>query len=371
MTTRLLSIPTLFAIATPLLACTGCPSDDTSPTGTRQPYVDEWRTEISGPAAQITSLSIGDRLTSDNFANRGNIEVRYEDGIDQITVEMQRFTIAKSQEDADAAFERMQLWAYNIATPAKPEPDDAEDACWAADVTGCYIRNYYEGQLQPVRDGVNFRVTIPRGWDGDLSLTTEDNLEEGIESYPDRSDIIVDGLAGNLSVDLDSGNVQVRMDPATDHFAGCPANDDCVAMGYMIGCGCTDPTNVTIANGTGQASNITVDVGNPDHWYTMVLENRGSFSAGQEFVCSATIDCDAFDLCEIDPDYATIEYQERAEVNFPGEPAIRGAGMRLALTSETCANIAYTEGPDDYEIEEFATEQRGDIRVCVGCLEDL
>src|SRR5690606_5545316 len=119
--------------------------------------------------------------------------------------------------------ERMKLWAYNMATPAKPEPDDAEDACWAADVTGCYIRNYYEGQLQPVRDGVNFRITIPRGWDGDLLLTTEDNLEEGIESYPDRSDIIVDGLAGNLSIDMDSGNAKVRMDPATDHFAGCSA----------------------------------------------------------------------------------------------------------------------------------------------------
>jgi hypothetical protein len=170
---------------------------------------------------------------------------------------------------------------------------------------------------------------------------------------------------------MDSGNVQVRMDPTTDHFAGCSANDACVEMGYMIGCGCTNPTNVTIANASGQASNITVDVGNPEAWYTMVLENRGSFSAGQEFVCSATIDCDAFDDCDIDPDYATIEYQERAEVNYPGEPAIPGAGMRIALTSESCANITYTESPDDYEIEEFPLEKRGDVRVCVGCLEDL
>jgi hypothetical protein len=368
MTTRLLSLPLLLAVASPLVVSTGCPRDEPGVGDDREPYVDDWRTELSGPAAQIKSLSIGDRLTSDNFANRGDIEVRYVDGTDQITIEMQRFTIAKDQATADAAFERMKFWAYDIATPAAPTPDDAADACWAPEVEGCYVRNYYEGQLQPVRDGVNFRITIPRGWDGDLAVTTEDNLEEGIESYPDRSDIIVDGLAGNLAADLDSGNIRVRMDAATDHYAGCSSNDTCVEMGYPIGCGCTDPTNVTIANNTGQASNITVDVGNPDAWYTMVLENHGSFSAGDEFVCTATIDCDAFPNCEIDPDYATIEYQERAEVNFPGEPAIRGAGIRLALSSEACANITYTEGPDDYEAETFPAEKRGDLQVCVGCL---
>ena len=369
MTTRQLSL-TLLVTLTPLLACNGCTGDD-GVGENREPYVDDWEEVASGPAAQITTLSIGDRLTSDNFANRGDIEVRYVDGINDITIEMQRFTIAKDQATADAAFERMKFWGYNIATPAPPTPEDAVDACWASpDVDGCYVRNYYEGQLQPVRDGVNFRVTIPRGWDGDLELTTEDNLEEGIDSYPDRSDIIVDGLAGNLLVDMDSGNIQVRMDPNTDHYAGCSSNDTCVEMGYPLGCGCSDPTNVSIANGTGQSSNITVDVGNPDAWYTMVLENRGTFSSSDEFVCTASIECDAFSTsCEIDPDYATIEYQERAEVNFPGEPAINGAGIRIALVSEACANITYTEGPDDYELDEFASEKRGDLNVCVGCLE--
>jgi hypothetical protein len=366
MTTRLLSLPLLVATATSLMSCT----EDHGPVGAgREPYVDDWVMEMSGPAAQIESLSIGDRLSSDNFANRGDIEIRYVTGTDQITIYMQRFTIAKNQEDADAAFERMKFWAYDIASPAPPTPDDAPDGCWQPDVTGCYVRNYYEGQLQPVRDGVNFRVEIPVGWDGDLSVTTEDNLEEGIDTYPDRSDVIIDGVAGNLFVDMDSGNISVRMDPETDHFAGCPANDDCVAMGYVMGCGCSEPTNITIANKVGQASNITLDVGNSGAWYTMVLENKGTFMAGDEFICEATIDCDSFPNCEIDPDYADVAYQERAEVNYPGDPAISGAGMRIALTSEACANIVYTEGPDDYGIEEFATEKRGDINVCVGCLE--
>ena len=131
MTTRLLSLPLLVATATPLFACTGCPGDNTPIDSGREPYVDEWRVEASGPAAALTSLSIGDRLTSDNFANRGNVEVYYVDGTDQITIEMQRFTIAKTQEDADAAFGRMKFWGYNIATPAAPTPEDAVEAAIA------------------------------------------------------------------------------------------------------------------------------------------------------------------------------------------------------------------------------------------------
>ncbi len=370
MTTRLLSLSLLAAASTLLTACqTG---DDGGGIGAgREPYVDDWEVVASGPAAQLTQLSIGDRLTSDNFANRGDIEVRYVDGTDQITIEMQRFTIAKNQADADAAFGRMQFWGYDIGSPSPPEPDDAEDACWAPDVTGCYARVYYDGQIQPVRDGANFRVTIPRGWDGDLELVTEDNLEEGIDTYPDRSDIIVDGVAGNLNIDLDSGNVQVRMDPETDHFAGCAANDACVMEGYPLGCGCSEPTNVTIANNNGQSSDITVDVGNASAWYTMSLENRGTLTAGDDFVCTATIQCDAFADCMIDSDFADVENQERAEVNYPGDPALLGAGIRIQLVSEGCANIVYTSGPDDYELEDFPEQKRGDVEVCVGCLEDL
>jgi hypothetical protein len=370
MTKRTLSPAVLYATVISLAATaslTGCPRQD-DPTDIRAPFVDEWVVEAELPAAQFVSLSIGDRLASDNYSNRGNIEVRYVAGAESITIEMQRFTIAKTQEDADAAFERMKFWAYNIATPAAPTPEDAVDACWAPDVTGCYVRNYYEGQLQPVRDGVNFRVTIPAGWAGDLALTTSDNLEEGIETYPDRSDVIVDGLNGNLTVDLDSGNVDVRIDPNIKHFAGCAASDDCEAMDYMMGCGCSEPTNVSIANKAGQASNITVDVGSADNWYTMILENRGTFSSSDDFVCNATIDCDSFADCVIDPDFAALASQERAEINFPGVPAVEGAGIRISLISEACANIRYVEGVEDYDADELPEEKRGELRACVGCL---
>lgn len=366
MTMRRITCSLLLA-ATSLI--TACGDDGNSPDDGRKPYIDEWRVELTGPAAMVTNrLSIGDRLTSNNFANRGDVEVIYVDGTDQITVEMQRFTIAKNDADASAAFGRMKLWAYNIATPKTPSPADAANACFADGAASCYLRSYYEGQLQPVRDGANFRVTVPRGWTGNLEIVTSDNLEEGVGVYPDRSDVIVDGAAGNVNIDMDSGNVAVRMDPNTKHFANCAANDTCVAMGYAQGCGCDSPTNIAIANAAGQASDITVDVGNPDAWYTMILENRGSFSASDDFICTATIDCGPFDDCVIDPDFANLDQQERAEINWPGDPAVAGAGMRISLVSESCANIAHINGPEDYESEDFPEEKRGDINVCVGCL---
>ena len=202
-----------------------------------------------------------------------------------------------------------------------------------------------------------------------LDLTTTDNLEAGIDSYPDRSDISVLGLNGNITVDLDSGNVDVRLDPNVKHYAGCEANDACVMMGYAMGCGCSEPTNISIANKPGQASNITVDVANADNWYTMILENRGTFSAGDEFVCNATVDCDAFADCVIDPDFAALPQQERAEINFPGDPAIEGAGIRISLVSEACANITYVNDKDDFEADPLPEEKRGELRACVGCLE--
>lgn len=349
----------------------GCPqNDDTSIGEGRQPYVDEWETVLEVPAsslANLGTLSIGDRETMENFANRGDVEVYYEAGAPGLKVEMQRFTIAKSQALADEAFGRMQLWIYDLATPAKPSADMEEDRCFLEGATSCYIRAYYDGQSQPVRDGVNFRITLPAGWDGKLEITTADNLEEGVGVYPDRSDVYVYNAAGSVTIDNDSGNVEVSLDPNVAHFAGCASSASCEEMGFPMMCGCTDPTAISILNGTGQASNITVDVP-ADNWYTVKLENQGNFSAGSDFVCTATIDCDAFADCVLDPAYAAIEYQERAEINWPGDPAVMGTGININVTSQDCANIDYVEGPDDYEAEVLPNEQRGNLRLCSGCL---
>jgi hypothetical protein len=362
------------AVAIAVAATSGC-GGGPEPIEERAPYVDEWVTEAELPASQFVFLSVGNRISSDNFSNRGNVEVVYEGTDNIIKIEMQRFTVASSPEAADTAFAKMKYWGYNISSPEKPSTENEPDLCDAVPADpmddphdACYVRAYYDGLFQPVRDGANFRITLPAGWAGDLNLTTSDNLEEGIDSYPDRSDVSVDGLNGSLNIDLDSGNATVRMDPNIAHYAGCAGSQECEDMGYIMGCGCSEPTNVSIANKPGQASNITVDVGAADNWYTMILENRGTFSSSDDFVCNATIDCDSFADCAIDPDFAALASQERAEVNFPGMMAVEGAGIRISLVSEACSNIRYVEGPEDYDADPLPEEKRGELRVCVGCL---
>lgn len=384
MNKRLLSLALLPSLA----LLTACPEPPPTTPEDRKAYVDDWETVAEGPVDALTKISIGDRLTTDNYANRGDVEVIFDAAATGAKVEMQRFTIANSQEVADAAFLRMQYWGYDSSTPGvfDPEnnPDDAAILCFAPETTACYIRAYYEGQAQPVRDGANFRVTLPAGWDGDLEIVTSDNLNEGIETYPDRGDVTVTGLSGTLNVDLDSGNVAVKVDPTIEHYAGCASNEVCEtgnpdadpAFGpFDPACGCTDPTFITISNGPGQASNMTIDVpttsavtGEP-RWYDVRLENEGTFSASDEFVCQAQIDCDAFGAgCLINPDFADIEYKEWAAINYPGDPAIPATGIQINATSAACANIAYLEDPTDYDLEEFPQEQRGNLRVCSGCL---
>ena len=348
-------------------------SEDTTGTETpgpgqyyRFPFVDAWDEVLSLPAASLTYLSVGDRISSDNYANRGDIEVRYLPGIDTVTVDMQRFTFAEDVDEATRNFERMYLWAYSLALPEEPSEANAVARC---DAPGgpperCYIRAYYDGLFQPSRDGANFRLTLPQAWGGELELVSSDNLAEA-ETYPDRSDILVDGLAGKLLVDLDTGEVDLRLDPQLPHYAGCPASQACEDTGHAMDCGCTTPTLISVASAAGQAANITVDLGADENWYTVQLETR-------EPGCSASLECGALSSCELDPAYAEDPTQERAELNFPANGlATLGAGIRLALTSDACAELPYVDGPEDFDSDTLPVERRGDIRVCVGCLDGL
>jgi hypothetical protein len=377
----------LLPLALPCLALLAACTEKPPQSSAGQPFVDEWEVVAEGPADTLKFLSIGDRETMDNFANRGDVEVIFEAGATTVKVEMQRFTITSDAEAAEEAFGRMQYWGYNASTAAKMDPENPDDMaliCFTGENDSCYVRAYYDGQIQPRRDGANFRVTLPAGWNGDLEIVTSDNIFDGIEKYPDRSDVTVTGLSGTLLVDLDSGNVNVKLDPNIEHYAGCASNDICetgddAAMPpfgpFDPACGCTDPSFVTIENGPGQASNITIDVplvsgvtGEP-RWYDVKLENEGDFSGSSDFVCQATIDCDTFGAgCAINPDFSGIEYKEWAAINYPGEPAIPGTGMQINAVSKSCANISYLDDAESYMLEMFPEEQRGNLRVCSGCL---
>ena len=129
-----------------------------------------------------------------------------------------------------------------------------------------------------------------------------------------------------------------------------------------MGCGCYEPTNINIANKKGQASNITVDVGNPDAWYTMILENRGTFSSSDDFVCNATIECG--------PSAARVS-STRTTRGSRTKSAPRSTSRAAPTTWRSRARVfasrwsvsraptsVYVDGPKDYEAETCPEEKR-------------
>jgi hypothetical protein len=357
------------SLALLLAAC--CPdsppdSADSTETGLdepisgRGPYRDIWREELVLPAAALWRLIVGGRLTNDNFANRGDIEILHVEGNTQIVVQLQRFTFASSAEQAEDAFARMSLWAYALAEVQRPDEAIASDACGSSEADHCQLRTYYDGLFQPSRDGANMRVILPRGWTGELELVTEDNLLEG--DYSDRGDVLVDGLAGKLSVELDSGRARVRLDSSYEHYPGCPANDSCVEAGMGPDCGCSEFGYVRIEARDGQAADIVVDVPSQNYYSAMLHNDDPQLELG----CSVEIDCESFPDCALDPDFEDAVSIEQAAINDPGPPAVAGSGIHVDLHSGACAMIDHAEAPVDW-IEGEATEVRGSIRLCSGC----
>src|SRR5687767_1919209 len=97
----------------------GCEDCDPDPATSPLPFRDDWRTEVDlpfpyGSAADpgITALAIGGLVHDHNFANHGDVIVRFTGPPDRITVEMRRFTMAASEDEALSQIAGMSLWAY-------------------------------------------------------------------------------------------------------------------------------------------------------------------------------------------------------------------------------------------------------------------
>jgi hypothetical protein len=86
-----------------------------------------------------------------------------------------------------------------------------------------------------------------------------------------------------------------------------------------------------------------------------------------ELGCVVAIDCDDFGDCEVDPDTVAEPALVRAAINHPGDPAWSGAGIRVDLHTGACAEIEHADQPSDW-FDGPATELRGNIRLCSGCL---
>jgi hypothetical protein len=86
-----------------------------------------------------------------------------------------------------------------------------------------------------------------------------------------------------------------------------------------------------------------------------------------ELGCVVAIDCDDFGDCEVDPDTVAEPALVRTAINHPGDPALFGAGIRVDLHTGACAEIEHADQPSDW-FDGPATELRGNIRLCSGCL---
>jgi hypothetical protein len=337
--------------------------------GPQFPQEDEWRTEIDAPLADdVAHLSIGGREVDGNFANRGDVEVRFDGEEGRIRVDIKRYAFAEDLESAGDTFDRLWAWAYAGESLRPPAPNMVENACdelWHDD---CELRVYYDGQIQPEASGAHVRVTLPPSFRGSMVVATEDNAVD--DDYPMRGDVQIVDLPGSVEVDVERGNVEISLadDVLIAPACGLDANlacdaweEDAADAPWSLACGCYDFGKVRVE---GVSSDVVIDVP-PALWSTFRLENAYLDQVDEE--CTVDLGCEDFDACEVTFVDEDVHGPRSAEANDPGESALEGAGFSIFAMSESCASVEFADGPDDYEIPDI--ERRGDLRVCSGCLD--
>lgn len=383
----------LAALAPLNLSCGG--KEDTPDVPAGEPQVTEWEKVVDGLAfptsgdSKINRLTIGRKESNMNFANRGDIEVLYDQDKDLITIEMRKYDFADELSafgdeatGEEGTFSRMSLWAYKDgASPSKPSQADMEDpekncqlGAWK---DNCSVYVYYDGQSQPVRSGVDFRVHLPKAWRGELNVQTEDNDAEG--SYPRRGNITIGGegnagLCSSGNIKMSSGVAKIRMcrdlTPAPTCSAaqikGCEEyvdmNGEDAAWAETCGCPAMQFGQLRIESLKPFGANITVDM--PDTtWLNATVANQ---SEAKPHDCKPRLTNCSGDKCNLKEDG---EYSKAAEFNYPGGAAPSGAGFNLTVLSAGCADIKYIDSPEDWSPDgEPKEELRGILEVCTGCL---
>ena len=365
----------------------GCDNGNGTTPGDLQPYRQAWTTVADIPFvnADITTLNVGGIEDSANFVNRGDIEIYYTLPDDRIVVQMRKFTFADSDAGAQEDFDRTIPWLYtgSLESPGEIEADDPTRNCVYTDpMTGellaawpdqCSIRIYFEGQSQKLRVGADMRVFLPAAWEGTLNVATTDNVEE-IEDYPDRGNVTVLGLRGTSSIEVDSGDVNVRLADSTEPVPVCSAqqNADCDAVGWDT----NDPScaacqvfgRVAVTTRGEQPTSITVDAPS-DLWINGTLDNtQPGLSPSTEPNCDANIDCDAFGGCVFLEEDVNKPWRRRVELNQPSA-SLAGLGFNINIASGACAPVKYADGPDDYLMPK--EKDGGQTTLCSGCLADM
>ncbi|MCR9166011.1 MAG: hypothetical protein ACE37F_17115 [Nannocystaceae bacterium] len=391
---------TLAALAIPSLACggSGNTGDTGSSSGDPVPFRDDWRTVIDQPftvdidpdTPNIRSIEIGNE-GGDNFRNRGDVIVQYHDS-PRIIVEMRKFTQVENQSLADEDFDKLSIFATTSTLPPPPFTLDEEDNCvdtsgemnWQARKEwqdGCQIVVFYDGQQQVDRSGADIRVTLPREFIYDLTVTTEDN--DADSDYQNRGNVCIEGLPGSADISLSNGTAWVILDESMNEMPECDAEsrNTCVEAGWNpTECPCLAQaiafSQVKITSNDGQSSDGVVDIPpGGDFWVGYNLRNDGQNTPGNEEpggLCEAVADASAGEVrLSENTNLDQSPNNNQGSINFPGEPATPGAGYNIQMTSDQCAVVLATEDPDNFvgvgNGPEQDAEERGNFTICSGC----
>jgi len=374
-------------------SCNGDKNGDEGPDidGDAVPWETKWTTVVDNlpfPLAdegKINTITIGRREYSGNFANRGNIEVLFDQDQAVISIEMKVYDFSD-----DLAFngdpnatdttvkgtkDRMSLWAYvGSSNPKQPDEMKPEDDCtvdtWKS---GCAVNVYYDGQAQPLRAGADLRVHLPKAYRGKLNVETEDNNNES--TYPRLGNITIDGLCSNADVTLSDGTATVKMCRDLEVAPACTAaqietcetfKDDMgenAAWSSACGCGPDQYGQVKVTSRKPFAANITVDI--PTTTWLNVTASNDSPDKPNE--CKPVLDnCLDDGVCT---KLQNSDYSVSGEFNYPSPAAAQGAGFNLTVVSEGCGPVSYFASPDDWAADaEPKVEEHGHVKVCTGCL---
>jgi hypothetical protein len=342
------------------------------------PFRGDWETVAEWPFdGSASSINIGGALDSDNFANRGNIEVYYID-TPNIIIQMRKFTFAADAAGASEDYAKMLPW-MNVGSKVIPEELDPEATCMYTDPEtgeaywqdGCGVHLYYDGQSQKLRVGADMRVYLPAGWEGLLNVTTEDNVAE-LEDYPDRGDVTIIGLRGSADIQVDSGIVNVKLADGIEPVPACTEafNQACADVGWDTmhpDCtACTEFGRVRVTTRGELPIQGTVDAPN-SLWVNVTMKNSApGLTPSSDPLCEATIDCDDFGGCSWIDNDPNKPFDRRAELNKPSA-SLEGLGYNINVESGACVSTTSVEGPDDFTMP--ASSLRGELHMCTGCVD--
>lgn len=369
-------LATLFSLAI-LSSCSCGPGGETTDTDSEtgdevsKPFQDEWETIVENHPFPISgednigSITIGrESPYEDNFANRGDVFVYFDQDQEVITIRMRRYTFGREGEKEDI-FANLKPWAYETTSnPRQPDKETNANCLEGTWRDGCTLLVYYEGLVQPVRTGADLEVHLPREYRGRITINTNDNDAES--TYLLRGDVNVLDLRGSATINANNGNVNVRFSEELTSAPSCTSEqiDKCQKEKWDKECGCSSfgTTNVTT-----RAGNITLDIPT-DIWITTFLDNEDQQSASGSDVCVATVE-NCGENCTIDQDLEQSPWKAQVEYNYPGEPAPQGGGYRIDAIPEQCEIVSFVNEPGDVgkELEEL----RGSTRICSNCLDNL